>query len=153
MNGECGCSGYLKHLQVEHRQLNHLLGTLEQQLTGWREPTVVPPGFADHLQDLQRMLVAHFVEEEEGGCLEEAVVRCPQLGPQRTALEAEHGQLKQQLENLVEHVRHPHVGAPHVRTAYRAFADQLRAHEAGESEVLERAFGGEVSEYDREGTY
>jgi hypothetical protein len=102
------------------------------------------------IDDLRRQLQTHFVEEETGGCLEEAVTRCPSLGAETKAILEEHPQLDGMLGHLVAQTGDPAAGALQVQQNWQAFSKMFHAHEAAETRLLQMAFGGETADLDVE---
>jgi len=146
MRSECGDEAYVNHIQAEHRRLDQLIRcTLEAipncgeyQRLSWPAPIVAG------LAAIRRELVEHFAEEESGGCLEEAVARCPGLSGEADRVQAEHGGLLAVLDQLIQHSGR--IQRPTQRDLLaldhelRAVAHKLRMHEAEESRIMQRAF-------------
>jgi len=149
-----GCHAYVEHLQHEHGRLNQLLlaiGHEVAELSKAGQPEDAIAHLAQRLADLRQQLQAHFAEEETGGCLEEAVTRCPSLSGDSKTIVAEHPLLDHMLEQLVAQTRNPAVRPADVQRDYGAFAEKLHTHEAAESRLLQMAFGAEAADYDVEG--
>jgi Hemerythrin HHE cation binding domain len=154
MNGAEDCRAYVEHLQHEHGRLHQLLLEIghEVEKLGQAGP---PSGVFDHLAqrltDLRQQLQTHFAEEEAGGCLEEAVTRCPSLSDDSKAIVAEHPVLDRMLEQLLVQTRKQAVSSSDFQRDYQAFAKKLHAHEAAENRLLQMAFGSDATDYDVEG--
>src|SRR5262245_2464176 len=101
MNGVNHCGAYLKHLQREHRQLNCALLEIRRQLAELARGSKVRAEVMERLEGFLSELRSHFAEEEAGGCLEEAVARCPRVGAQVKILMEEHPALARSLEELI----------------------------------------------------
>jgi iron-sulfur cluster repair protein YtfE (RIC family) len=154
MNGVNHCGAYLEHLQAEHHRLNCALLEIRHQFAELNRSTQPPDGLAEltkRLEDLLKELRSHFAEEEEGGCLEEAVARCPSLGPQTKDLMGEHPQLARALEQLLAAMKDRAANQEAWQKQFEAFATDLRAHECAENRLLQTALGGEAADYDVEG--
>jgi len=154
MNGAEDCRAYVEHLQHEHGRLNQLLLEIGHEVAalgraGQPEDSIAH--LAQRLTDLRQQLQAHFAEEEAGGCLEEAVARCPSLNEDSKAIVAEHPLLDRMLEQLLVQTRNRAVSGADVQRDYRAFGEKLHAHEAAENRLLQMAFGAEATDYDVEG--
>jgi hypothetical protein len=96
------------------------------------------------LRRLREELSHHFAEEEAGGCLEEAVSQCPRLGPEATRIEAEHGELLAQMDQLIAQAMDLDDSVANRVAFDHALEDlrrQLLAHEAAENDVLRQGFG------------
>jgi len=76
---ECRC--YVDHLIAEHRRLHALLRHMRAEIAHSVSPDEQPSfnGVARVLARLREELEQHFAQEEGGGCLDEAVSRCPRL--------------------------------------------------------------------------
>jgi hypothetical protein len=82
MSGAGNSGAFVEHLQHEHHRLNQLLLEIDKdvaELARANLPAVTFEHLARRLVDLRQELQSHFTEEETGGCLEEAVSRCPSL--------------------------------------------------------------------------
>ena len=155
MNEAEGGHAYVDHLLHEHGRLNQRLleiGHEVAKLSDAGHPTDSLAHLAQRLADLRQELQTHFAEEEAGGCLEEAVNRCPSLGVDCKAIVAEHPLLDRMLEQLLVQTHNLAVTPADVQREYRAFAEKLHAHEAAENRLLQTAFGAEAADYDAEGT-
>jgi hypothetical protein len=138
---------YVEHVLAEHQRLDQLIRrTLatcpnreEPDLNEWISRTTTS------LKLIRRELAHHFREEEQGGCLEEAVARCPALSADAQALEGEHAQLLSELDWLICRCElGMNATANEVRDiqgAVEALVHKLRAHEARENRVMQRGFG------------
>ena len=153
MNDADDCHAYVERLQHEHSQIHQLLLEIGHEVAAMDHPSQGTDPFghlAQRLSGLRQQLQAHFAEEEAGGCLEEAVTRCPSLSEESQAIVAEHPQLDRMLEQLVEQTRNREVTPADVQRDYRALAAKLHAHEAAENRLLQMAFGAEAADYDVE---
>jgi len=153
MNGAQDCRAYIEHLRHEHHQIIQLLLEIGHQITnaGNAAPSsAARDALVRRLGELYKQLRTHFAEEEAGGCLEEAVTRCPSLGDECQTILAEHAVLSRELEQLVKHSQDPSVSPADLALSYQAFAQQLRVHDAAETRMLQMAFGAEAADYDVE---
>jgi hypothetical protein len=146
MNGGCSDYRYVEHLVAEHRRLDELIQRTLADLPDWElvDAADWQPRLIENLTAVRQAMARHFREEEEGGCLEEAVAHCPSLSTDVLHLEAEHGRLLADIDDLIlraERLQQPttrdaHVLGQELRTVVRA----LVAHEANEDRVIERGF-------------
>lgn len=142
MNKTRECQAYVVHLREEHRQLNEASQKIESALAEQSHqqlPAKTSSDFVERLRNLRERLERHFQEEEQGGCIEEAVARCPGLSRSAFDLEHEHVDLRSELDGLIEEAER---GQPlHVlESRYEAFAKRLRSHEAQENVILQEGF-------------
>jgi hypothetical protein len=147
---------YVKHLLAEHERLDHLIRRTLATFPNWEEldSTAWISRTIAGLKLIRSALTHHFRDEEQGGCLEEAVARCPALSADVQAIEAEHPQLLAELDSLIRRCGASTTctanEAEEVQIAVQALVNKLRTHEALENRIMERGFG--VCLEDREGT-
>lgn len=97
---------------------------------------------------LRHDLQAHFEREEQGGYLEEAMTRVPDLTPQANQLQKQHAEFLQLAERMVADAQcgdQPAGVWQRLLADYALFAKQLLAHEAAENRLLGRAFNEDMS--------
>lgn len=138
------CRAYAAHLLAEHRRLQELVREI-QTIFENRDETLgeVKERLVKGFRSLRSELSRHFAEEDEGGCIEEAVSRIPSLSSAATELENQHPLLLDSLDCLIDHVAKAPVGgrAAELEKEFATLAQQLNTHEAAENRVLERGFG------------
>jgi hemerythrin len=141
---ECRC--YVDHLIAEHRRLHKLLRQTRSAIVSSLEPDV-EPSFAEIARVLARLrgeLEQHFAQEERGGCLEEAVSRCPRLATEAKRIEAEHPQILADLDRLLSDAQELPPTRPNqlaIQHAYDRLHQRLRIHEKAENNLLAQGFG------------
>ena len=128
------CQAYVEHLRSEHKQIHEAVVLVEHELRASD-----PLRMRGYLQQLRETLSAHFVEEEQGGCLEEAVCCDPRLSPDVSRIEHEHADILKLLDRLI--ARSDESQTPDFHESFRQFAKILHAHEAAEHRILQTAFG------------
>lgn len=144
MNGR-NCDGFVVHLRAEHRRLDELIRRIEALIARSRSRMVdyearneLPHG----LRELHQELAAHFTEEENGGCLEEAVCNRPSLSVEFRRLEHEHPILLNRLERIIRRAERQGGRAEKLDEAeFAAFVENLSAHEDAEKRVLSSGLG------------
>jgi hypothetical protein len=154
MNGNDCEFVYVDHMLAEHRRLDHLVRRTMASIPGWEETDAAGwlPRMQAGLAEIRAELAHHFRKEEEGGCLEEAVARCPQLSADVGHIEAEHRDLLAGLDDLIDRCRT--LGATTATQAQaldaelRGLVRRLRAHEALENRVMQRGFNVSLSDQD-----
>ena len=153
MNEPDECIAYAEHLHHEHRRLNRLLLEIGREFSLLDSPSR-PPGLLTRLGkrivDLRKQLQAHYAEEEAGGCLEEAVARCPSLALDTKVIVKEHPLLDRMLDDLLAQIRELTAEAGELQQAWRDFYTKIQLHEAAETRLLQTAFGAESADYDVE---
>jgi hypothetical protein len=135
---------------AEHRELHAAVELIRKSLVARNEQEVDAKDVKLALCEIRCLrdkLDRHFAQEEEGGYLEEAVGRLPQVAPQADNLQRQHGALLK-LANLMLADAEAEKDAAHawrkLRTDYDAFAKRLHAHEAAENVLLQRAFNEDL---------
>lgn len=155
MNDPKECFAYAEHLQREHHRFNQLLGQIGHevaQLAGQGEQQATIARLGKRLTDLHHELQSHYAEEEAGGCLEEAVTRCPSLAKDSKSILEEHPQLNRMLAHLIAQTTDPAVKPTELQQEWQAFYSKIQIHEAAETRLLQMAFGADAADYDVEGT-
>jgi hemerythrin-like domain-containing protein len=127
-------------LYSSHRRLERRVLELQELYRGAKDPT--DADLRDQLVSFRMELAEHIRQEDDNGCLEEAVCRCPSLGPRVAQLQGEHLELLKSLDALLGGLgRGAEFAAADVASALGELAVTLRRHEAMENEVLASAFG------------
>jgi hypothetical protein len=100
------------------------------------------------LSEVREELAHHFAQEEGGGCLEEAVSRCPSLSDEVRRIEAEHPWLLESIDRLIAQARdsdHSVQGRIEVARGFDELCAQIDAHEGAENALLRKGFGANVN--------
>lgn len=147
MNNLEPCRTYVDYLRAEHLRLQAEVRRIKDLFF---ERAGSPEQANKLLRELSALgddLRRHFSEEEDGGCLEEAVCRCPSLAREAGDIERQHEGLLQNLDSLVSRLQSAPAGAPSAETKqeFSRFAMELLAHEAAENGIMQRAFGVTVN--------
>jgi hemerythrin len=153
MNDPEECFAYAEHLHHEHRRLNQLLRDINHEVAqlGQAVPDARTAQLAKRIDDFRWQLQKHFAEEESGGCLKEAVTRCPSLGTDAKAILEEHPQLDRMLEQIEAQASDPGTKPSEIQQKWETFSKKVHAHEAAETRLLQMAFGAEAADLDVEG--
>lgn len=137
---------YINHLLAEHRRLHRMLVLARNTMAADDGAWVAR--FVKLLGDIRCELQCHFVEEEQGGCLDQAVSFQPNLSPDLKHVEAEHPQLLAAIDGLLAQAKDCR-DTPSQRVAMRVAFDNLchdlHTHEAAENDILRRGFGVDVN--------
>jgi hypothetical protein len=138
-NGE-ECLAYVEHLRREHRHLGDAMRAINDEMA---KQATVTLELVNELKALAAELQHHFREEEEGGCIEEAVSCCPSLSPEAKRLEREHPELRSAVAEVIQRAESgaSAEGQAEVRRLFADFSRRLLAHEAAENRILAEAFG------------
>ena len=136
------CQVYTDYLRLEHRQIRQVVAEIEdairdtESVHGDRQVTT-------KFGQLRELLVRHFQQEEDGGCLEQAVCCCPRLSTAVDQIAGEHRSLLAQLDKLINQAQNGRTAAEvgEFSRLFAAFRKHLNAHDAAENHVLEEAFG------------
>lgn len=138
---------YVDHMQSEHLKLDQLIRRTLASVPTWEELDA-----ADWLARMKNGLVQihielahHFRDEEQGGCLEEAVARCPKLSAEVQRIESHHDELLSRLSDLIDRCQ---CGGKLTAQQSRALEQELRqvvrelrSHEALENKIMQEGFG------------
>ncbi|MEQ8787806.1 MAG: hypothetical protein RIC55_15990 [Pirellulaceae bacterium] len=141
---------YVTHLRAQHHRLHNMILQIERELPFVAEESLPwephAHRFVESLTALRDELAAHFLEEQQGGCLEEAVCRCPSLGQEANRLLQEHRVLLAELDEIIANVSRT-TTARRIRElgfGFERFAKSLHEHEDAENRLLECGFGAAV---------
>lgn len=88
------CRTYMDHTRLQHRRLQQIVERLRPLIHG---AAGCDTAFLDAKQligDLADHFGRHVAEEAGGGCVEEAVCRCPRLSPKARELNAQYVQIQ-----------------------------------------------------------
>jgi hypothetical protein len=88
-------------------------------------------------------LAHHFSEEEEGGCVEEAVSHKANLGRQADDLKREDHKLLKQLDGLIDKLRTAPQSMKLIEKDFRQFVQAICQHEAAESRIVDEGLGSD----------
>jgi hypothetical protein len=145
---ECRC--YVDHLISEHRRLHRMLHEAHRAIVGAHGLDGDASG-ADIVRVVRQVrdeLEHHFAQEEGGGCLEEAVSRCPGLATESRRIEAEHPQLLAGVDRLIAQALDSDQSVQRrieLEVGFEELRRQLDAHETAENALLRKAFGANVN--------
>lgn len=135
--------------RAEHVELHHLLDAARMQLEkcAANGQGTAAQCVARTMRQVRDHLEWHFSREENGGWLEEAVIRAPHLSHQLTKLEHQHAPLRERVARLVT-LAESSDGTPEsvqgLREEFEKFARQLLIHETYEERVLQQGFNEEI---------
>ena len=145
------CRTYVEHMRNEHVHIDQSLLELQRLLSQAgevREQTAAP--LLARLKNLRADLQRHFVQEEEGGCLEEARSRLPRLSQEVGMLQAQHADLLASLDAVIvqaaEGLAAQTAELESLQAAYHEFQERLHAHESEENRILLLSFGSPAME-------
>lgn len=141
--------GLIRHVQVEHQKLETLLVEVQAALVDWQHQWASRAAFETargKTVQLAGEAYKHFDEEENEGCMEEAVCHCPSLAADVACVRKEHTELKQDLGKLIALVDKNSQNAQEVLNAFAQLKQKLHEHEKRENELIEHAFGECIAE-------
>ena len=145
---ECRC--YVEHLIADHRRLHRMLRLAQTAIVanGCPDRDATCADIVQVLQHVREELQHHFAQEEGGGCLDEAVSRCPGLSAEASRIETEHPQLLENVDRLIAQALDCDQSLENRLALERGFDDlcrQLDAHEGAENALLRKGFGANVN--------
>jgi iron-sulfur cluster repair protein YtfE (RIC family) len=149
------CRPYVDHLVSEHRRLHSLLRQTRAAIigSGGGDRDVPREEIARVLQRLHDELARHFTEEEEGGCMDEAVSRCPRLAGDMLQIEEEHKELLAKVKAMIAQACSASDTVEArlaLETEFDDFDRRIHAHEAAENEILRQDFGANINGEDNQ---
>lgn len=134
----------LGHLLGQHRDLHARLLALRADFAAAHDAN--PPSakaVRDRLLELRDHLRDHFVQEEQGGFLEESIARMPRLSVAAREVVAEHPRLLAELDTLVATLPTRDLrddSWDEAARGFAAFTDHLLAHERNENAVVQQGY-------------
>ena len=149
------CRPYINHMLAEHRRLHGMLGRARAAVRQMNSPDhdATLGDLATVLRQVRLELAQHFSEEEQGGCIEEAVSRCPRVAGDAKRIEIEHVQILAELDRLIAKCMdgpESYAVRFEVDHDFEELCAQLNAHEKAENELMRAAFGAGVNGDDAE---
>jgi len=147
------CHSFVEHLIAEHRRIHRMLRLAHHTITGAHgsEQDAPPAVVVRVLQQVREELEHHFSQEESGGCLHEAVSRCPPLSAEAQRIEAEHPDLLLGIDRLIAQALDADQSLEKriaIEVAFDDVCRQLDAHEAAENALLRKGFSIHVESTD-----
>jgi len=144
------CEPYVQHLLTEHRRLHTMLRLARAAIRHSAGPDrdATTSDIVRILRQVREEIAHHFADEEAGGCIEEAVSRCPHISHQANRVQAEHPDLLRKLDALIADVldsRHTVADRIAVQREFDELCQLLHAHEAAENDILRQGFGVNVN--------
>lgn len=144
------CQPYLAHLAVEHRRLRDAEQMAASAIDAWRRDASHRERQAVAIAAVRSLIEVfqhHFVEEESGGCLEQAISLNPHVGRDADKLVAEQASLREAAAGVLAAFEDARPGATtRVATAFDELRRALDAHCAAEGRLIENAFGAGVED-------
>ncbi|WP_425616684.1 hypothetical protein NA78x_000337 [Anatilimnocola sp. NA78] len=138
------CRAYWDHVQLQHRHMQQLLDKLRSLVVGAKGCSFAFDDAKQLLGDLADQLARHIAEEEGGGCVEEAVCRCPRLSSEARDLKAQQPRLQAAIERITakfEGRNRLGTCSYMVEQEIQQLAADLRLYEEAERTLLAEAFG------------
>jgi hypothetical protein len=134
----------LGHLLGQHRDLHARLLALRADFAPEHDAGHPPvKAIRGRLEELRDHLRDHFVQEEQGGFLEESIARMPRLSVAAREVVAEHPRLLAELDTLLEKLPGRDVRDESWDEAVHGFAvftEHLLAHERNENAVVQQGY-------------
>jgi hypothetical protein len=142
------CRAYMDLIRLQHRELRQLIERLRQLVRGaagcesaFDDAKQLLGGLADHF-------ARHVVQETGGGCIEEAVCRCPRLAPQVRDVTAQYPRIQAEIARMVAKFTDCRRLGPTSRMVEQELeqlAQNLDRLESDERYILREAFGTDES--------
>lgn len=138
----------LSHVLAEHRDLFNLMASVRSAFATPGPPTQAQRAHVlDSLRGLRAHLAEHFLQEERGGFLEEAVTRVPRLSSAMREIVGQHPLLLAEIDTVVERL----AAEPSNRSSWQdaaasfaRFADHMTAHERSENGVVQEGYNEDL---------
>ena len=125
----------------------HLRARLEQAEKFFSQEPQQTVDAANVLDELITELKLHFMHEEEGGYLSEALSQAPRFTDRATELQQQHPQMLKAVRELYQQAQSGDGSAgwwSSLQAAYQSLAEQIHAHETGENDLVQKAFTEDI---------
>jgi hypothetical protein len=142
------CRAYVDHVRLLFRHMHQMVEQLKAKL---KEATgsVAACQDARHLiADIADKFGAYVAEERGGGCIEEAICRCPRLAPNERQIRLQYSQIQESIERISRTL----AGCDVLGTSGRAATEEterlaaaINQLESDERYLLREAFGTDES--------
>ena len=141
MNGQDECRAFVLHLLDDHRRLEGKMLRIKHAIdeSGDEVTADTKESICHELVSLRKEMAHHFHQEESGGCIEEAVCRCPTLAAEATELEHEHESLLELLGKSIVLAEGEHDWRK-FRATFADLTQQVLEHENKENDLIQRGF-------------
>lgn len=133
------CQVFAKLLRDEHSQWDATMQEIDRLLPDHHKPADVAcrkNELCSQLRTLRGELCHHFLQESQGGCIEEAVCRCPRLSNEAQRIEHEHPRILARLDEIIA-VASNRNGSKNLGNLCRQFNKRLVALEDAECRVIQ----------------
>jgi len=134
----------LGHLLGQHRDLHARLLALRADFAPKHDAGhAAVKAVRDRLEELRDHLRDHFVQEEQGGFLEESIARMPRLSVAAREVVADHPRLLAELDTLLDKLPAQDVrdeSWDEAAHGFAAFTEHLLAHERNENAVVQQGY-------------
>ncbi len=143
---------YMVLLRSEHRDVNEILCHISTLVWQLGDPITNDSRLAqvvEHLAHLRQELKNHFLVEESGGCLDEAVARRPSIGREVDTIKGEQPRLMEQLEALINQATRIAEGSSEqsdFSQQWERFVAEMSNHEDAEDRLLVRGLENVLTE-------
>jgi hemerythrin len=135
--------GIVAAFDAEHRELNHLVQETRQFVIHMPFSGETAEQSRHVLSRLRAHLEHHFAQEEQGGYLEEALVHAPRYSSHASRLLAQHPVMLGRVSDVLTLAGSgdfTEARWPKVQQEVSKLLKELLAHEAGENQLVQRAF-------------
>lgn len=142
------CRTYIDHVRLLFRHLNQMVEQLKAKVNEATDSVAACEDARHLVADIADKFAAYVAEERGGGCIDEAVCRCPRLAPQEHEINAQYPQVQGIIERLGETLAGRDVvdtNWPAVQESVAQIGEALRKLESDERYLLREAFGSDES--------
>jgi hypothetical protein len=142
------CRAFVDHVRLQHRRLNQMIERLRPLVHGAAGCESAFDDAKQLLGDLRDQFARHVAEEVGGGCLEEAVCRCPRLARQGHDVNEQFPRIQAEISRMAAKFtdcRRLGSSGRMVEQELEQLARDLSQLESDERHLLREAFGTDES--------
>lgn len=142
------CRAYIDHVRLLFRHLREMVEQLKAKVDQATESAVACEDARHLLAEIGDKFGAYVAEEKGGGCIEEAVCRCPRLAPQEDEISAQYPQIQTHIQTISRLLAGGHAlgtSGHIIGEETERLAAALNKLESDERYLLREAFGTDES--------
>jgi hypothetical protein len=142
------CRTYIDHVRLLFRHIDQMVQRLKEKVNDATGSVAACEDARHLIADIADKFGAYVAEERGGGCIDEAVCRCPRLAPQEREINLQYPHVQRMIERITRMLAGCDVLGTSGREIYQEIeqlAAALSKLESDERYLLREAFGADES--------